>query len=126
MFYPADHKKLLQTGSYRIMFSENRIVVKKSNDRPPRKMISAMPSKKMLLLLMPRIDKKEKMQLAINRMMATTVISSMMDVSDLLSTFNEVSTIKQIPTKLDEAFKICGDFSFCSFMVTLAYDTCKD
>jgi len=109
-----------------MMFSENRIVVKKSNDRPPRKMTSAIRSKKMLLLLMPRIDKKENMQLAINRIMATTVISSMMDVSDLLSTFREVSTIKQIPTKLDEAFKICGDFSFCSFMVTFAYDTCKD
>ena len=89
-------------------------------------MTSATRSKKTLFLLMPRIDKNENIQLAINSIIATTVISSMTDVADLLSTFNEVSTIKQIPSKLEDAFKICGDFSFCSFIVNYAYNIRKD
>jgi len=64
---------------------------------------------------MPRIDKKENMQLAIKKMMATMVTSSIIVFSDLSSNFNEVSTIKHMPSKLEDAFKICGDFSFCPF-----------
>ena len=55
---------------------------------------------------MPRIDRNENMQLAINKIMATTVISSIMVVSALFSNFKEVSTIKQMPNKLEDAFKI--------------------
>ncbi|HTE10740.1 MAG TPA: hypothetical protein VK645_07215 [Chitinophagaceae bacterium] len=100
---------------YLIIFSENSMVVKKSKESPPRKIISAICSKKTLFLLMPRIDKKENIQLAIKKMMATMVTSSIIVFSDLSSSFNEVSTIKHMPSKLEEAFKICGDFSFCPF-----------
>ena len=64
---------------------------------------------------MPRIDKKENIQLAIKKMMATMVTSSIIVFSDLSSNFNEVNTIKHMPSKLEDAFKICGDFSFCPF-----------
>ena len=64
---------------------------------------------------MPRIDKKENIQLAINKMMAIMVISSIIVFSDLSSSFKEVNTIKHMPSKLEDAFKICGDFSFCPF-----------
>lgn len=91
------------------------MVVKKSKDNPPRKITSATCSKKALLRSLPRRDKKENIQLAINKMMATTVISSIIVFSDLSSNFKDVKTIKQIPSKLEDAFKIWEDFSFCSF-----------
>ena len=42
--------------------------------------------------------------------MATTVISSITVVSALSSNFSEGNTIKQMPGKLEEAFKIWDDF----------------
>ena len=44
------------------------------------------------------------------------VTSSIIVFSDLSSSFIEVSTKKQIPSKLEDAFKICGDFLFCWFI----------
>jgi len=100
-----------------MILSEKRIVVKNSSERPPKKMISATCSKTALFLFTPLIDRNDKIQLAINKTMAITVISSMMVVSAFLSSFNEVSTIKQMPSKLDDAFNIWGDFSFGCFTV---------
>lgn len=59
--------------------------------------------------------------------MATMVTSSIMVFSDLSSNFKEVSTIKQMPSKLEDAFKICGDFSAGWFMVcVLKYNNHQD
>jgi len=105
----------MRAAVYLMTLNEKSRVVKKSRERPPRKIISATCSNNVLLLLTPRIDKKDNIQLAINRMMATTVTSSIIVVSDLLSNFKEVSTIKQMPNRLDDAFRICGDLSLVCF-----------
>jgi hypothetical protein len=54
-----------------------------------------------------RIDKKEKKQLAINKIHATPVISSILDTSLYFDIFREVRTIRQNPNKLDDVFRIC-------------------
>lgn len=46
------------------------------------------------------------------RIMAARDISSMMVSLDNFNTCKEVITIKQIPKRLDAAFKMCGDLSF--------------
>ena len=58
--------------------------------------------------------------------MATTVISSIIVFSDLSSSFSDVNTIKQIPTRLDEALSMCGDFSGVFFTIVLfASNNCQ-
>jgi hypothetical protein len=57
------------------------------------------------------MDKKESMQLAINIRIATVVNSSIIERWEILSSFNEVSTIKHKANRLEEAFRICGDLS---------------
>lgn len=52
------------------------------------------------------IERKDNRQLAINKIMADKVISSITDLALLSNNFNEVNTIKQMPNKLEEAFKI--------------------
>ena len=59
-----------------------------------------------------RIERKDKIQLIIKLTIVTAVNSSMYVVAFSFNNFNEVSTTKQIPRRLEEAFKICGDFSF--------------
>ena len=89
-----------------IRLSENRMAVIKSSDRPPIKTISAIVSSNRLLFPWRRIDRKEQIQLAIKKMMAKMVISSMIVFCDLSSSFSDVSTIKQIPSRLEEALRI--------------------
>jgi hypothetical protein len=67
-----------------------------------------------LLFIFPLIDKKERMQLAIKRIMAIVVNSSIIVFCAMLSSFKEVNTTKQSPSKLEDAFNICGDLSFSS------------
>ena len=86
---------------YLMTLNENRRVVTKSNERPARKIISATLSNISLFLFSRRMDKNESMQLAINKTMAATVISSMIVFSDLSSSFNEARTIKQMPSKFE-------------------------
>jgi len=45
-------------------------------------------------------------------MIATTVISSIIVLCDIFITLRDVITIKQIPKRLDEAFKIWVIFRF--------------
>jgi hypothetical protein len=46
--------------------------------------------------------------------------SSMMDFEDIFNNFSEVSTMKHSASKLEEAFKMCGDFSL-SFAMKILY-----
>lgn len=99
-----------------MMLKEKSKVVTNSNDNPARKNISAIFSSLPLFLMEPLIDRKERMQLAINNMMASVVSSSMMVLPAMFSSLSDVSTTKQSPNKLEDAFKICGDLSFSSLM----------
>ncbi len=53
----------------------------------------------------------DKIQLAINNTMAMVVTSSIKVLSEIFITFKDASRIKQIPNKLEDALRICGDFS---------------
>jgi hypothetical protein len=64
-----------------------------------------------LVFIFPRIDRKERMQLSINNMMAHVVISSMIVWPDTLNNLRDVSTTKQSPSRLEDALRICGDLS---------------
>jgi len=75
-------------------------------------MFSSLPP----FLMVPLMDKKERMQLAMNKMMATVVNSSMIVLPEMFNSLSEVSTTKQSPSKLEEAFNMCGDLSFSSFI----------
>jgi hypothetical protein len=88
---------------YEITSKVKRIVVVKSNNRPPRKIKSAIFSYQSLLLVEERIDKNENTQLAINKMMATNVTSSMIVFFETLNSLSEVRRIKQMPNKLEDA-----------------------
>lgn len=95
---------------------ENKRVVINNNDNPARKNKSAMFSSLPLFLIVPLIDKKERIQLAINIIMAKVVNSSIIVLPAMFNNLREVSTTKQSPSKLDEAFKICGDLSLSSLI----------
>ena len=84
---------------------------------PERNKKSAMGSSLLSVLMLPRIDKKESMQLAMNNIMAAVVNSSIKDFLEIFKIFKEVKTTKQIPSRFEEAFKICGDL--CSFLVSM-------
>ena len=94
-----------------MMLNEKSKVVTNNNDNPARKNISAIFSSLPLFLIEPLMDKKERIQLAIKSMMAKVVSSSIIVLPEILSNLSEVSTTKQSPNKLDEAFNICGDLS---------------
>ena len=91
--------------------NEKSKVVTNSNDNPARKKISATFSSLPLFLIEPLMDKKERIQLAIKNIMATVVNSSIIVLPAMLSNLSDVSTTKQSPNKLEEAFNICGDLS---------------
>lgn len=96
------------------MLNEKSKVVINKRDNPARKKISATFSSLLLLLIEPLIDKKERIQLAINITVATVVNSSIIVLPEMFNNFNEVKTTKQIPNKFEEALSMCGDFSFSS------------
>ena len=85
---------------------ENRIDVINNKERPARKIISAILSYNSLFPILSRIERKERIQLAINNMMDKSVISSIIVFAEIFKIFNEVSTMKQIPRRLEDAFKI--------------------
>ena len=94
------------------MLNEKSKVVINNNDNPARKNISAMFSSFPLFFIEPLIDKKERIQAVIKSMMATVVNSSIIVLPAMFKSLREVSTTKQSPNKLEEAFNICGDLSF--------------
>ncbi len=93
-------------GVYLIILNEKRIVVINRTNNPVRKIKSAAFSIVWLYFDCFRIDKKDKRQLAIKRIMATKVISSMIVFSDFPNTLSEVKTRKQIPNRLEDVFKM--------------------
>ena len=98
-----------------MMLNEKSKVVTNNSDNPARKNISAKFSSLPLFLIEPFIDKKERMQAAIKSMMATVVNSSIMVLPAMFNNLSDVSTTKQSPNKLEDAFKICGDLSFSMY-----------
>jgi hypothetical protein len=99
------------------MLNEKSKVVTNNNDNPARKKISAILSSLPLFLIEPLMDKNERMQAAIKNMMATVVNSSMIVLPEMLSSLREVNTTKQSPSKLEDAFNMCGDLSFPSLIL---------
>jgi hypothetical protein len=99
-----------------MMSNEKSKVVTNNNDNPARKNISAIFSSLPLFLMEPLMDKKERMQLAIKSMMATVVNSSIIVFPAMFNNLREVSTTKHNPNKLEDAFNMCGDLSFSSFI----------
>ena len=99
-----------------MILDEKSKVVTNNNDNPAKKKISAILSSLPLFLIEPLMDKNERIQAAIKNMMATVVNSSMIVLPAMLSSLRDVSTTKQSPSKLEDAFKICGDLSFSSFI----------
>ena len=78
----------------------------KSKLIPPIKQYSAINSNTLEDLLFLLIDKKDKITLVINNIIAPTDISSIIVPLDSFNTCNEVITIKQMTKRLEEAFKI--------------------
>ncbi len=95
---------------------EKSKVVTNNSDNPARKNISATFSSLPLFLIDPLMDKKERIQLVIKKMMASVVNSSISVLPAIFNNLSDVSTTKQSPNKLDDAFKIWGDLSFSSFI----------
>jgi len=62
--------------------------------------------------MLPRIDKNERIQLAMKNTMATEVSSSMNVFCEILNSLREVRTMKHKPKRFEDAFSICGDLSF--------------
>jgi hypothetical protein len=52
------------------------------------------------------------MQLAMNKIIANVVSSSMTVFCEILNNFREVRTMKHNPKRFDDAFSMCGDLSF--------------
>lgn len=76
---------------------------------PKRKARSATFSYRFIF---PLIDKNERIQLIINKIVATIVSSSIKVVCEKFKIFSDVKTTKQSPKRLEEALRICGDLSF--------------
>ena len=101
------------------MLNEKSKVVTNNSDNPARKNISATFSSLLLFLIDPLMDKKERIQLVIKKIMASVVNSSISVLPAMFNNLSEVSTTKQSPSKLEDAFKICGDLSFSSFIMRI-------
>jgi hypothetical protein len=99
------------------MLNKNNKVVTNKSEMPVRNKKSATDSNLLSIFMFPLIDKKERMQLAINSIIAPVVNSSINDFLEIFKTFKEVKTTKQIPSKFDEAFKICDDLLFRFFSI---------
>ena len=103
---PKKKKTLKPRKSQVIMLKEKSKVVTNNRDNPARKNISAIFSSLPLFLIEPFIDKKERIQLAINMMIASVVNSSIIVLPAMFNNLSDVSTTKQSPNKLEDAFKI--------------------
>ena len=82
------------------------MIVMKRQVRPDKNTMSAMFSYRADLLVMLRIERNDMRLAAIKRIVATAVHSSIKVVPFSFSTFNEVSTRKQMPNRLAEVLSI--------------------
>ncbi|MNJ98366.1 hypothetical protein D3C87_161310 [compost metagenome] len=85
------------------------IVVKKRTSRPNRNIKSANFSKRSFRSLFFLIERKERMELVMNKIIARAVVSSINVLSCIFDTLMEVSTIKHSPSKVADVFSMCGD-----------------
>jgi hypothetical protein len=77
-----------------IILKENSRVVTNKSDNPARKNTSAIFSSLPLFLMDPLMDKKERMQLVIKKMIASVVNSSISVLPAMLNNLSDVSTTK--------------------------------
>jgi hypothetical protein len=101
-----------------IILNAISIVVINNRIRPIKKIMSAKFSYRAPNLFVLRMERKERMLLVINISMASAVISSIIVVSCSFSTFSEVSTRKQNPSRFDEVLSICCEFPFLEFLLS--------
>ncbi|MEO8664918.1 MAG: hypothetical protein ABI462_05420 [Ignavibacteria bacterium] len=85
-------------------------VIVKTKSKAIKKIISAIlsylePSNSLLV----RIDRKEKMLLAVKKIDAIPVSSSIIVISLYFEILSDVRTIRQNPSRLDEVFSMCAD-----------------
>ena len=67
-------------------------------------------------MVFDRMERKDRIQLAMNSTSAKTANSSKNVVPDKCSTRKEVMRMKQMPKRLEDALSICEDFSLPSFI----------
>ena len=104
--------------NYFTMLKVTIIVVKKRTNRPNRKIKSADLSNLLFKSLFFLMERKDRMELVMNKIMASAVVSSINVLSCIFDTLMEVSTIKQSPSKVADVFRIWGDL-FCSINLAI-------
>jgi hypothetical protein len=101
------------------MSKENSSVVTNKSSNPTRKKISAIFSSLPAFFIVPLIDKNERIQLVINKNIAAVVNSSMIVLPEIFNSLSDVSTTKQSPRRLEDAFKMWGDLSLsCIYLLS--------
>jgi hypothetical protein len=88
------------------------MAVTKTTSMPPINKRSAINSKRPPLFILPRMERKERIQLSIKKKIATVSVLSIIVRCDNFKNLRDVSTTKHNPNKFEDAFKICGAFSF--------------
>ena len=76
---------------------------------PDKNIKSAMLSNRWFMCFSLFIEIKDKMQLAMNKIMARAVVSSIRVLSCILDTLMEVSTTKHKPSRVAEVLSMWGD-----------------
>ena len=94
------------------------IVVPNRQNKPTRKLISAIFSSLSPALVLLRRAKKERILLIINKIIAAVVNSSITVSAWSFNNLSEVNTIKQIPSRLDDVLRMCGEVFFLSSINT--------
>jgi hypothetical protein len=85
-------------------------VIKKTNIKAIIKIFSAIFSLRTdKFSLLERIDKNERIALAIKKIVPIPVNSSIIETALYFDILREVKTTKQNPNKLEEVFKMCSD-----------------
>lgn len=95
------------------------MAVTKSKKSPVRKKISAILSSFKLEVLSLRMERNERILLAMNITMARVATSSMIVAALRFNIFMEVSTIKQSPSRLEDVLRMWGDLSLFDDMAIL-------
>jgi hypothetical protein len=99
------------------MLKVNRRVVMNKRLMPPIKIISAIFSNIMLIASFLRRERNESKQLAIKANIARVVTSSMMVFFEIFRSFKDVSSRKQMPNRLEDAFRMCGDLELSLYIL---------
>jgi len=86
-----------------------RIVATNNTTKPDKNTKSATFSSFWLSFLSLRMEMKDKMQLVMKNITAATANSSIRESSVRFSFFKEVSTMKQMPSKLADVLRMWGD-----------------